>query len=195
MIEQEGELVVTRPLPSMPLYFLNDPDGRRYHDSYFDVFPGVWRHGDWITVHSDRSISISGRSDSTLNRMGVRMGSAEIYAVGEQLPEVADSLVIGVERSDGSYLMPLFVVPADGHQVDDALRDRIRTALRAQLSPRHVPDEIVGVTAVPRTLTGKKLEVPVKRVLQGAEPAKVASPGAVADYDMLDWLAAWGASR
>jgi len=195
VIEQEGELVVTRPLPSMPLYLLDDPDGRRYHDSYFDVFPGVWRHGDWITVHGDRSISISGRSDSTLNRMGVRMGSAEIYAVVEQLPEVADSLVIGVERPDGSYLMPLFVVAAEGHQVDDALRDRIRTALRAQLSPRHVPDEIVGVRAVPRTLTGKKLEVPVKRVLQGADPGKVASPGAVSDHEMLDWLAAWGAAH
>jgi acetoacetyl-CoA synthetase len=195
VVEQEGELVVTKPLPSMPLYFLNDPDGRRYHDSYFDVFPGVWRHGDWITVHSDGSISISGRSDSTLNRMGVRMGSAEIYAVVEQLPEVADSLVIGVERPDGSYLMPLFVVPVEGHEVDDALRDRIRAALRSQLSPRHVPDEIVGVAAVPRTLTGKKLEVPVKRVLQGADPAKVASPGAVSDYDMLDWLATWSAGR
>jgi acetoacetyl-CoA synthetase len=127
--------------------------------------------------------------------MGVRMGSAEIYAVVEQLPEVADSLVIGVERPDGSYLMPLFVVAAEGHQVDDALRDRIRTALRSQLSPRHVPDEIVGVRAVPRTLTGKKLEVPVKRVLQGADPGKVASPGAVSDHEMLDWLAAWGAAH
>jgi acetoacetyl-CoA synthetase len=195
VIEQEGELVVTRPLPSMPLYLLNDPDGSRQHDSYFDTFPGVWRHGDWITVHSDRSISISGRSDSTLNRMGVRMGSAEIYAVVEQLPEVADSLVVGVERPDGTYLMPLFVVPAEGAEVDDALRDKIKQALRSQLSPRHVPDEIVGVAAVPRTLTGKKLEVPVKRVLQGAEPAKVASPGAVSDYEMLDWLAAWGAAR
>jgi acetoacetyl-CoA synthetase len=195
VIEQEGELVVTKPLPSMPLYFLNDPDGRRYHDSYFDTFPGVWRHGDWITVHSDRSISVSGRSDSTLNRMGVRMGSAEIYAVVEQLPEVSDSLVIGVERADGTYLMPLFVVPVEGSDVDDALRAKIRTALRAELSPRHVPDEIVGVAAVPRTLTGKKLEVPVKRILQGADPAKVASPGAVADYEMLDWLAAWAAAH
>jgi acetoacetyl-CoA synthetase len=191
VIEQEGELVVTRPLPSMPLYFLNDPDGSRYHDSYFDTFPGVWRHGDWITVHSDRSISISGRSDSTLNRMGVRMGSAEIYAVVEQLPEVADSLVIGVDRPDGTYLMPLFVVPAEGFEVDDALQAKIKAALRAQLSPRHVPDEIVGVDAVPRTLTGKKLEVPVKRVLQGADPATVASPGAVAGYDMLAWFAGW----
>jgi acetoacetyl-CoA synthetase len=195
VVEQEGELVVTKPLPSMPLYFLNDPDGRRYHDSYFDTYPGVWRHGDWITVHSDRSISISGRSDSTLNRMGVRMGSAEIYAVVEQLPEVADSLVIGVERPDGTYLMPLFVVPAEGHEVDDELRDKIKRELRSQLSPRHVPDEIVGVPAVPRTLTGKKLEVPVKRVLQGAEPAKVASPGAVSDYEMLGWLSEWAASH
>jgi acetoacetyl-CoA synthetase len=195
VIEQEGELVVTRPLPSMPLYFLDDPDGSRYHDSYFDTFPGVWRHGDWITVHSDRSISISGRSDSTLNRMGVRMGSAEIYAVVEQLPEVADSLVIGVERQDGTYLMPLFVVAAEGSDVDDALKGRIKAALRSQLSPRHVPDEIVGVAAVPRTLTGKKLEVPVKRILQGADPAKVASPGAVSGYDMLAWFADWTAAR
>ncbi|HST67755.1 MAG TPA: acetoacetate--CoA ligase [Mycobacteriales bacterium] len=195
VIEQEGELVVTRPLPSMPLYFLNDPDGTRYHDSYFDTFPGVWRHGDWITVHSDRSISISGRSDSTLNRMGVRMGSAEIYAVVEQLPEVADSLVVGVERRDGTYLMPLFVVAAEGAQVDDALKAKITAALRSQLSPRHVPDEIVGVDAVPRTLTGKKLEVPVKRILQGTDPAAVASPGAVSGYDMLAWFAGWTADR
>src|SRR5829696_1666185 len=192
VVEQEGELVVTRPLPSMPLYFLNDPEGKRYHDSYFDTFPGVWRHGDWITVHSDRSISVSGRSDSTLNRMGVRMGSAEIYAVVEQLPEVADSLVLGVERPDGSYLMPLFVVPAEGVVVDGALRDRIKATIRRELSPRHVPDEIVGVRAVPRTLTGKKLEVPVKRILQGAAPAAVASPGAVSDYDLLAWFADWG---
>ncbi|CAA9224457.1 MAG: Acetoacetyl-CoA synthetase [uncultured Corynebacteriales bacterium] len=195
VVEQEGELVVTRPLPSMPIHFLNDPDGTRYHDSYFDVFPGVWRHGDWITVHADRSISIAGRSDSTLNRMGVRMGSAEIYAVVEQLPEVSDSLVLGVERPDGSYLMPLFVVPAEGAAVDDALRDRIRATIRRELSPRHVPDEIVGVRAVPRTLTGKKLEVPVKRILQGAAPAAVASPGAVSDHDMLEWFAGWASGR
>jgi acetoacetyl-CoA synthetase len=192
VVEQEGELVVTRPLPSMPLHFVNDPDGKRYHDSYFAVFPGVWRHGDWITVHADRSISVSGRSDSTLNRMGVRMGSAEIYAVVEQLPEVTDSLVVGVDRPDGTYLMPLFVVPAPGVEVDDALRARIKAALRAQLSPRHVPDEIVGVAAVPRTLTGKKLEVPVKRILQGADPAAVAAPGAVSDPGMLAWFARWG---
>jgi acetoacetyl-CoA synthetase len=195
VVEQEGELVVTRPMPSMPLYFLDDPDGRRYHDSYFDTFPGVWRHGDWITLHGDRSISVSGRSDSTLNRGGVRMGSAEIYAVVEQLPEVSDSLVIGVERPDGTYLMPLFVVPVEGSDVDEALRAKITAALRSELSPRHVPDEIVGVAAVPRTLTGKKLEVPVKRILQGTEPARVASPGAVSDYDMLDWFASWSPRR
>lgn len=195
VVEQEGELVVTRPLPSMPLHFLDDPDGSRYRDSYFDTYPGVWRHGDWITVHADRSVSISGRSDSTLNRMGVRMGSAEIYAVVEQLPEVADSLVVGVDRPDGTYLMPLFVVPAEGARVDEDLAARIKAALRSQLSPRHVPDEVVEVRAVPRTLTGKKLEVPVKRVLQGADPAAVAAPGAVSDHDMLAWFAQWGARR
>jgi acetoacetyl-CoA synthetase len=195
VLEQEGELVVTRPLPSMPLYFLNDPDGRRYHDSYFDVFPGIWRHGDWITVHADRSITISGRSDSTLNRQGIRMGSAEIYAVVEQLPEILDSLVLGIERADGGYLMPLFVVLADGVTLDDALTDRIRRTVRAELSPRHVPDEVVAVRAVPRTLTGKKLEVPVKRILQGAAPAAVAAPGAVSDHDMLAWFAEWGSAR
>ena len=193
LVEQEGELVVTRPLPSMPLHFLNDPDGSRYRDSYFDTYPGVWRHGDWITVHADRSVSIAGRSDSTLNRMGVRMGSAEIYAVVERLPEVADSLVIGIDRPGGAYLMPLFVVPAEGSAVDDALTAKISAALRSELSPRHVPDRIVGVRAVPRTLTGKKLEVPVKRILQGADPAAVASPGAVSDHDMLAWFAEWGA--
>jgi acetoacetyl-CoA synthetase len=195
VIEQEGELVVTRPLPSMPLYFLNDPDGSRYHDSYFATFPGEWRHGDWITVHSDRSISVSGRSDSTLNRMGVRMGSAEIFAVVEQLPEVSDSLVIGIERSDGTYLMPLFVVPADGSDVDDALRGKITRALRSQLSPRHVPDEIVGVAAVPRTLTGKKLEVPVKRILTGSAVDDAASRGALVNPESLEPIEALAAAR
>ena len=123
------------------------------------------------------------------------MGSAEIYAVVEQLPEVRDSLVVGVDRPGGTYLMPLFIVPAVGTRVDADLAARIRAALRSQLSPRHVPDEIVGIRAVPRTLTGKKLEVPVKRILQGADPAAVAAPGAVSDHDMLAWFAEWAAQR
>jgi acetoacetyl-CoA synthetase len=195
VVGQEGELVVTRPTPSMPLYLWNDPEGRRHHESYFDTFPGVWRHGDWITMNPDLTVVVSGRSDSTLNRMGVRMGSADIYAVVEQFPEIADSLVIGTELADGGYFMPLFVVPAEGSTVDDDLRSRLTRAIRGQLSPRHVPDDIIEVRAVPRTLTGKKLEVPVKRILQGAKPGDVASGGAVTDPEMLTWFERFAQER
>ncbi|WP_137992511.1 acetoacetate--CoA ligase [Streptomyces vilmorinianum] len=190
-----GELVVTAPLPSMPLYFVDDVDGRRYRASYFDTYPGVWRHGDWVTVDPDLSVVVSGRSDSTLNRMGVRMGSADIYAVVEQFPEIADSLVVGVEQEDGGYFMPLFVVTTGGTALDDGLRERITTAIKRRLSPRHVPDVILPVPAVPRTLTGKKLEVPVKRLLQGARVADVSSEGAVTHFEMLRWFAAFAARR
>ncbi|MFF3935810.1 acetoacetate--CoA ligase [Streptomyces phaeofaciens] len=186
---EQGELVVTAPLPSMPLHFVDDADGARYRASYFDTYPGVWRHGDWVTVHPDLSVVVSGRSDSTLNRMGVRMGSADLYAVVEQLPEVTDSLVVGVERPDGGYFMPLFVVTASGSALDDGLRERIAAAVRRRLSPRHVPDAIVPIAAVPRTLTGKKLEVPVKRILQGARVTDVSSAGAVTHPEMLAWFA------
>jgi len=195
VVGEEGELVVTRPMPSMPLYLWNDPDGRRHHESYFDTFPGIWRHGDWITMNPDLTVVVSGRSDSTLNRMGVRMGSADIYTVVEQFPEVADSLVVGTELADGGYFMPLFVVPAEGSTIDDDLRSRITSAIRGQLSPRHVPDDIIEVPAVPRTLTGKKLEVPVKRILQGAEPGDVASGGAVSDPEMLTWFERFAQQR
>jgi len=195
VVGQEAELVVTRPLPSMPLYLWNDPEGKRHHDSYFATFPGVWRHGDWITMNADLTVVVSGRSDSTLNKMGVRMGSADIYAVVEQFPEIADSLVIGTELPDGGYFMPLFVVPAEGVTVDDDLRGRIKQEIRGQLSPRHVPDDIIEVPAVPRTLTGKKLEVPVKRILQGAPPGEVAAGGAVTDPDMLAWFERFAKER
>lgn len=185
----QGELVVTEPLPSMPLRLVGDPDGQRYHDSYFDAYPGIWRHGDWITLYDDLTIEVAGRSDSTLNRMGVRMGSADIYAVVERFPEVADSLVIGAELPGGEYAMPLFIVLAPGYQLDDALRGRIAHAIRTELSPRHVPDDIIVAPAVPRTLTGKKLEVPIKRILQGAPPGQVTSPGAITDPAALDWYA------
>ncbi|GAA3545058.1 acetoacetate--CoA ligase [Streptomyces osmaniensis] len=186
---EQGELVLTSPLPSMPLHFVGDPDGTRYRNSYFDTYPGVWRHGDWVTVHADLSVVVAGRSDSTLNRMGVRMGSADIYAIVEELSEVADSLVVGVERPDGGYFMPLFVVLAHGAALDDALRDRIKATVRRRLSPRHVPDVILPIAAVPRTLTGKKLEVPVKRILQGARVDDVSSAGAVTHPEMLHWFA------
>ncbi|WP_405387985.1 acetoacetate--CoA ligase [Streptomyces sp. NBC_01102] len=190
---EQGELVVTAPLPSMPLHFVGDPDGARYRASYFDTYPGIWRHGDWVTVDADLSVVVAGRSDSTLNRMGIRMGSADIYAVVEQLPEVADSLVIGVEQPDGGYFMPLFVVTADGIALNDGLRERIAAAIRQRLSPRHVPDVIVPVPAVPRTLTGKKLEVPVKRILQGSPVSDVSSEGSVTHPEMLAWFADFAA--
>lgn len=185
VVGQVGELVVTKPMPSMPVSFWNDPDGSRYHDAYFSTYPGVWRHGDWITITSRGSVVITGRSDSTLNRQGVRLGSADIYDVVEPLPEIREALVIGAELPDGGYWMPLFVVLEDGVELDSGLRERIVTAIRTQASPRHVPDDIIVVPALPHTRTGKKLEVPVKRLLQGAKLQDVANRDAVDDVEVL----------
>jgi acetoacetyl-CoA synthetase len=185
LIDEVGELVVTGPMPSMPLRFWNDPDGSRYRDSYFSVYPGVWRHGDWITLTSRGSVIIHGRSDSTLNRQGVRMGSADIYEVVERLPEIRESLVLGIEQPDGGYWMPLFVHLAPGAVLDEHLLDRIKKAIREQLSPRHVPDEVIEVPGVPHTLTGKRIEVPVKRLLQGTPLEKAVNPGSIDNLDLL----------
>ncbi len=182
-----GELVITAPMPSMPIYFWRDPDGARYHDAYFDAYPGVWRHGDWITLTGRGSVVVHGRSDSTLNRHGIRMGSADIYQAVERLPEVAEALVIGAEQPDGGYWMPLFVVLAPGAELTDELRGRINEVIRTEVSPRHVPDEILRAPAVPHTRTGKKLEVPIKRLFQGADPARVVERSAVDDPALLDW--------
>ncbi len=187
VLGQPGELVVTQPMPSMPLRFWNDPDGRRYRDSYFATYPGAWRHGDVIEFDPDGSCVIHGRSDSTLNRKGIRIGPAEIYSVVEALPEVREALVVGVELGE-RYYMPLFVTLTDGVDVERA-RARIVTAIRHELSPRHLPDEIVAVPGVPHTTTGKKLEVPVKRLLQGAAPAQVADPGSIDHPALLDFYA------
>ncbi|WP_333770246.1 acetoacetate--CoA ligase [Streptomyces sp. IBSBF 2435] len=195
VVDEVGEMVVANPMPSMPVRFWNDPDGTRYRDSYFEMFPGVWRHGDWITLTSRGTVVIHGRSDSTLNRQGVRMGSADIYEVVERLPEIRESLVIGIEEPDGGYWMPLFVRLADGADLDDALRDRVAAAIRAELSPRHVPDEIIAVPGVPHTLTGKRIEVPVKRLLQGAALDKAVNPGSVDDLDVLRFYERLGAER
>lgn len=183
--DEVGELVVTRPMPSMPIHFWNDPDGSRYRDSYFEMFPGVWRHGDWITLTSRGSVVIHGRSDSTLNRQGVRMGSADIYEAVERLPEIRESLVLGVEQPDGGYWMPLFVHLAEGAVLDDRLRDKIKHTIRDQLSPRHVPDEVIEVPGVPHTLTGKRIEVPVKRLMQGTALDKAVNPGSVDNIELL----------
>ncbi|AFM19366.1 acetoacetyl-CoA synthase [Mycolicibacterium chubuense NBB4] len=182
-----GELVITKPLPSMPVAFWNDPDGSRYHDAYFDVYPGVWRHGDWITLTDHGSVIVHGRSDSTLNRHGIRMGSADIYQAVEGLPEVVEALVIGAEQPDGGYWMPLFVVLADGVDLTDDVRGRINDVIRTEVSPRHVPDEIIVAPGIPHTRTGKKLEVPVKKLFQGRDAAKVVERSAVDDPALLDW--------
>ncbi|EFL13952.1 acetoacetate--CoA ligase [Streptomyces sp. C] len=190
-----GELVVTAPMPSMPIHFWNDPDGSRYRDSYFEMFPGVWRHGDWITITDHGSVVIHGRSDSTLNRQGVRMGSADIYEVVERLPEIKESLVIGLEEPGGGYWMPLFVHLAPGAVLDEALRKKIAATIREQLSPRHVPDEVIEIPAVPHTLTGKRIEVPVKRLLQGTPMAKAVNPGSVDNPELLGFYEELGRTR
>jgi acetoacetyl-CoA synthetase len=192
VVGEQGELVLTRPMPSMPVGFWGDEDGSRYRAAYFAAHPGVWTHGDWITLHPDGASTISGRSDATLNRGGVRMGTAELYAVVESLPEVADSLVVHLEDPEGGPgRLLLFVAPAAGAALDDELRGRLVRALRTELSPRHVPDEIHEVPGVPRTLSGKKLEVPVKRILGGADPDVAASRGSLANPEALDAYAAF----
>ena len=191
VVGETGELVLTAPLPSMPVGFWNDPDGARYRESYFEMYPGVWRHGDWIRITERGSAVIEGRSDSTLNRQGIRFGTSELYGVVERLPEIVDSLVIGLELPGGRYWMPLFVVLAPGAELDDALVTRIKDAIRTSLSQRHVPDAIVAVPAIPRTLTGKKMEVPVKRILLGRPVTEVAATGSIADPTALEVFVAY----
>lgn len=187
VVGEVGELVVTTPMPSMPIRFWNDADGSRYRDAYFDVYPGVWRHGDWITRTEHGSVVVHGRSDSTLNRNGIRMGSADIYQAVESLPEIVESLVLGIESDDGSYWMPLFVVLADGVDLGEALKSRIVSAIRQHASPRHVPDEIIAAPGVPHTRTGKKLEVPIKRIFQGGDVARTLDRRAVDAPELVDW--------
>jgi acetoacetyl-CoA synthetase len=184
VIGEVGELVITAPMPSMPVGFWNDPDGQRLRDAYYETFPGVWRHGDWIKINEDGSCVIYGRSDSTLNRGGVRMGTAEFYRVVEELPGVADSLVIDTSAAGVEGRLLLYVVPEPGVEFA-ALRDRLRAAIRRELSPRHVPDEVVAIAEVPRTLNGKKCEVPVKRILAGVPLEQAVSAGALKNPDAM----------
>jgi len=187
VIDELGELVITEPMPSMPVGFWGDDDGSRYRAAYFEDFPGVWRHGDWITIRPDGSCTITGRSDATLNRGGVRLGTAEFYSVVEGLDEVTDSLVIHLEDTEGGAgELLLFVVLAEGLELDETVRRTIAGALRTQLSPRHVPDIIHQVPGVPRTLSGKKLEVPVKKILRGAAIDDAAARGALQNPETLE---------
>ncbi|MDB5040416.1 MAG: acetoacetate--CoA ligase [Candidatus Eremiobacteraeota bacterium] len=193
--DEVGELVVTSPSPSMPLAFWNDAGGARYRETYFEQFPGVWRHGDFLKINRRGGCYIYGRSDSTLNRFGVRIGSSEIYRAVEELDAVLDSLVVCLELPDGGFYMPLFVKVAGDGPLDDALRESIVMKLRTDCSPRHVPDEIHRVPDVPYTLTGKKMEIPVRRIIAGMPPAKVASREAMMNPDALDWYVDFAQSR
>jgi acetoacetyl-CoA synthetase len=199
VVGELGELVITEPMPSMPVGFWGDTDGSRYRSAYFDEFPGVWRHGDWIAFDDDGSCVISGRSDSTLNRGGVRLGTSEFYSVVDGFDEVADSLVVHIEDQAGEGIgmgeLLLFVVPVAGVEVDADLKSRIAGELRRSLSPRHVPDAIHGVPGIPKTLSGKKLEVPVKRILTGTPTDVAASRGALANPDSLDAFERLAAER
>jgi acetoacetyl-CoA synthetase len=196
LVGEQGELVITAPMPSMPVGLWGDADGSRLRAAYFEPWPGVWRHGDWLTITERGSCVITGRSDATLNRGGVRIGTAELYAVVETLPEVSDSLVVHLEDAGGGPgELLLFVVVRDGAALDDGLRTRIAAALRDGLSPRHVPDAVLAVPAIPRTLSGKKLEVPVKRILAGMPPDAAASKDALADPRSLEPFVALAADR
>lgn len=190
-----GELVITEPMPSMPLRFWNDADGERYRAAYFEPWPGVWRHGDWMEITERGTCVITGRSDSTLNRGGVRMGTADIYAAVESVPEVLDCVVLGVEQPDGGYWMPLFVQLAPGVELTEELVARLRSVIREQASPRHVPDEIIAVPAVPHTRTGKRLEVPLKRLFQGVDPVKAVNVGTVDDPAAVEHYVALARER
>ncbi|MBE2197030.1 MAG: acetoacetate--CoA ligase [Anaerolinea sp.] len=194
VIDEVGELVITAPMPSMPLYFWNDADHARYRDSYFDMYPGVWRHGDWVKVNERGGCVIYGRSDSTINRQGIRMGTSEIYQAVEALDDVLDSLIVDLELLGRESYMPLFVVLRAGVTLDDDLKQRIRQKIRADISPRHVPDDIFAIDQIPYTLSGKKMEVPVRRILLGQDVGKVANPGAMRNPGAIDYfveMAGW----
>ena len=199
LIDEVGELVCTKPMPSMPLYFWGDqppgPHGRRYHDSYFDMYPGIWRHGDWIRITPRGGAVIYGRSDATINRHGIRMGTAELYRAVEAFPEVLDSLVVDLEYLGRESYMPLFVVLREGVELDAGLVRRMRESIKAALSARHVPNEILQVAAVPRTLSGKKMELPVKKLLLGTPADEVFKPGAMADAGAIAWFVEFAARR
>ena len=195
VVDRIGELVITEPMPSMPVGFWGDETGERYRDAYFRRFPGVWRHGDFFRVNARGGCFVPGRSDATLNRRGVRIGTAEIYHAVEALDEVTDSLVVNLDLPGGGPFMPLFVVLADGRRLDDALAARIRARLRRDYTPRHVPDRIIQVPAVPRTLTNKKMEVPVRRILLGAGVDEVADTTAMADPDALEAYVAYARAQ
>ncbi|MEZ4992758.1 MAG: acetoacetate--CoA ligase [Saprospiraceae bacterium] len=192
VVNEVGEMVITQPMPSMPIYFWNDPGDKRYLESYFEMYPGIWRHGDWVRITDRGSLVIYGRSDATLNRQGVRIGTAEIYNAIQKVKEVKDSLIVNLELAGGRHYMPLFVVLAEGQNLDQELIRKIKQTLRSEYSPRHVPDEVIAVKDIPYTISGKKLEAPVKKILLGIPITKAANPGAMRNPDSLDFFIQFG---
>ena len=195
VIDEVGELVCTQPIPSMPLYFWGDEGNARYLSSYFDTYPGVWRHGDWLKITPSGGCIIFGRSDATINRHGLRMGTSELYSAVEALPEVLDSMVVDLEYLGRESYMPLFVVLRSGVALDDAMKARINGAIKTALSPRFVPNEIFQVAEIPRTLSGKKQELPIKKLLLGQPLEKVVNKDAMANPGCLDWYVTLAENR
>ena len=191
VINQVGEMVVSVPMPSMPIYFWNDQDYTKYTNSYFDTYPHIWKHGDFVKITERGSLIIYGRSDATLNRQGVRIGTAEIYRAIENIPEILDSLVVNLERPDGSDTMPLFVKLSAGAQLNDELIKRIKTNIRQAYSPRHVPDLVIAVSDIPYTISGKKMETPVKKILLGKAVEQAANLGAMRNPESIQFFAEW----
>lgn len=188
ILDEVGEMVITKPMPSMPVFFWNDPAGERYHSSYFEDYKGVWRHGDWVKVTSRGSLVITGRSDATLNRQGVRIGTAEIYRVIDTFPEIKDSLIVNLELPNGDHYMPLFVLMEPGQELTEDLIKRIARELRAQCSPRHVPDKVIAAPDIPYTISGKKMEAPVKKILLGIPVEKAANKDSMRNPEALNFF-------
>jgi len=188
VVGEVGEMVITKPMPSMPVFLWNDKDFAKYEDSYFTTYPGVWRHGDWIEVTNHEGIVIYGRSDATLNRGGVRIGTSEVYRAVDKITEVQDSMIVCIEKSGGRFYMPLFVVMKEGNQLNEDIRKKINTTLKEDYSPRHVPDEIIAVPDIPYTISGKKTETPVKKILMGRDPSKVVNTGALRNPESMNFF-------
>ena len=186
--DEVGEMVVTKPMPSMPIYFWNDVNKEKYRSSYFEQYPGIWRHGDWLQITGRGTLVILGRSDSTLNRQGVRIGTAEIYRALDQIPAIKDALIINLEKKDGSDWMPLFVMLAENEALDENLVATIKKTLRSTYSPRHVPDEILEVADIPYTISGKKMETPVKKVLQRKPLDKAYNPDSMRNPEAMNYF-------
>src|SRR5699024_7322719 len=188
VVDEVGELVLTEPFPSMPIYFWNDTDGSRMKSSYFDTFPGVWCHGDYLKITKRHTAVIQGRSDATINRGGIRIGTSEIYRAVDRIPEVADSLIVDVPIGHGESLTPLFVVLRDHQVLDESIQQKIKKEIRTQCSPRHVPTSIYPVDDLPTTLNGKKLEIPIKKILMGQPADQVVNKGSLSNAHSLDYF-------